>query len=138
MKRILLVLALTAIAAAMQAPAQPPANPKWVGVWHAQADVQRPDTLTLAADTGKLGGTIVLDMISREGGVTQVIEREPHVLVNPHLEANRLSFQVKIKMRDGRSSLRNFIVTLLSPGRADIHCVNCGANAPTVELTKDM
>lgn len=137
MKRSLIILALTAIAASVQAPAQPPANPEWVGVWHATVDVRWPDTLTLATDAGRLEGTLVLDMLSGDGGVTQVIERDAHVLVDPHLQGNKLSFQVKIRMRDGKSSLRNFTVTLLSPGKAELHCANCGANAPTIELTKE-
>lgn len=137
MKRKLFVLALTAIAACMPVLAQSAANQQWVGIWQANVDVEHPDTLTLAADSGKLGGTIVLDMLTRKGGVTRVIEREPHVLMDPHIDGTTLSFQVKMKMRDGTAILHNFTVTRISPGKADIHCVNCGSNAPTVSLTKE-
>jgi hypothetical protein len=137
MKRNLSILALAALAACAQATAQSATNQKWVGVWHAQVDVQQPDTLTLAADTGKLEGTIVLDMLSSEGGVTHVMEREAHVLMDPHLNGNTLSFQVKMEMRDGRTILHNFAVTLTAPGKADIRCINCGTDAPTVVLARD-
>ncbi len=137
MNRKTFFLAMALLVGGGQALAQPGANQKWIGVWHAEVNVQRPDTLTLAADSGRLGGTIVLDMISGEGGVPQVIERDPHVLLNPHLDGNTLWFQIQMRMRDGKAVMHTFTATLISPGKADIECLNCGADAPVVEMAKD-
>jgi hypothetical protein len=135
MKIPMLILPWTVIAACSLALAQPATNTDWVGIWHADADGLPTGTLTLATDTGTLGGTVVLDMVSREGGTPHVIESEPHVLMNPHVDGNTLAFQVKMKKPDG-SVVASFNVTLTSAGKANIHCVNCGANAPAVELVR--
>lgn len=137
MKSRLFIFLLISIAASAQAVAQSPANRAWVGIWHAHADGQPTDTLTLATDTGELGGTIVLDMIRDEAGTPDVIARDPHLLMNPHLNGNTLSFRVRMTMRDGRAVIRNFAVTLTSPGKANIHCINCGPRAPAVPMTRD-
>lgn len=137
MKHKLLVGILTAIAACAQVPAQTAVNQNWVGVWQAQVDGQPTDTLTLAMDTGALGGTIVLDMVSERGGTPHVIAREPHVLLNPHLAGNTLSFQVKMTQPGGPALLRRFTVLGTSPGKLQIHCVDCGPGALQVELIRD-
>jgi hypothetical protein len=118
------------------ASAQPPSNTDWIGIWHADMDGQPTGTLTLATDTGELGGTVVLDIVSREGGMPHVIASDPHVLLSPHVDGNRLTFQVRIKRLDGSVSLANFAVTRSSIDQASLHCTNCGINAPVVGLIR--
>lgn len=137
MKRVFVIVALTAAAACINLFAQPPAKDNWIGIWHAHVNGRPTDTLTLASDPGKLGGTIVLDMVSEDSGSPRVIASDPHLLMNPHLNGETLSFQVRMKMRDGKPALRNFTATLLSQDKADVHCLNCGADAPVVEFTRD-
>jgi hypothetical protein len=134
--RIRLIVALTAMAAGAFAVAQAPGKQDWVGIWQANVGGKPSGTLTLAADTGELGGTLVLDMVSDEGGTPHVIASEPHVLMQPRVDGNVLSFGVKTKRTDA-AALANFTVTLVSPGKANIHCTNCGADAPVVELSKN-
>ena len=118
------------------ASAQRAATEDWVGVWHAHPDGLPTGTLTLATDTGDLGGTLVLDIISHEGGHTHVIAAEPHVLLHPRVDGNTLSFEVKT-IRKGVLAPANFTVTRTAPGKATIRCENCGAEAPGIALTKD-
>jgi hypothetical protein len=136
MKLKMLVLAATMIAVCTSAVAQSSTNADWVGIWHADADGQPTGALSLATDTGELGGTLVLDMLSREGGQAHVIESEPHVLMNPRVDGNMLTFEVKMGKPDRASMVARFNVTLTSGSKANIHCVSCGLNAPVVELTK--
>jgi len=136
MKKRIAALAFAAAALCMQVAAQAPANEAWVGIWHADSDGLHTSTLTLADDTGALGGTIVLDMLSRAGGQTHVIASDPHVLMQPRVDGRSLSFDVRVKRRDGSVVTESFIATLTAPGKVDIHCVNCGAEAPVVELTR--
>lgn len=99
----------TLIALATSAAAQSAANAAWTGVWHGERDGQPSVTLTLAEDTGELGGTVVLNILSREGGQLHVITVEPHVIVHPLIEGDRLSFQ--LKRIDKSSDPMNFTVT---------------------------
>ncbi len=46
-----------------------------------------------------------------------------------------LSFQ--LKRLDASSPLMDFTVTLTAPGSARIHCLNCGDDAPVVEMTRE-
>lgn len=133
--RMLLILA--ALVLPVCAAAQQSTNADWVGVWHASIDGLSTDTLTLAADTGQLGGTIVLDMVSREDGTPHVIASEPHVLLNPQVKDGALTFYVKNKRPSGASFVATFTVTLQPHGKANVHCTNCGPNAPTVELVRE-
>lgn len=129
---------LTAIASSLLAAtalaAQPVDNSGWIGVWTAQLDGQPGTTLTLGDDTGELGGTLVMNMVSREGGQAHVIETDTHVLIAPHLDGGTLSFSVK-RMHKGDQPAQ-FSVTLTGDGKAKIHCLSC-ADAPVVELTRD-
>jgi hypothetical protein len=114
------------------ATAETPANARWDGVWQGQFDGQPSVTLTLAEDTGELGGTLVLNVVEKEDGQARVTAIEPHVLVHPRLDGNLLSFGVR--KPDG--DLFNFTVTLTREGKARIHCTDCGADAPVVDMTK--
>jgi hypothetical protein len=119
----------TALAQAQTAAASP-----WVGVWQAQLDGLPSAVLTLAQDNGTLEGTLVLSIISRDTGTPHVIAHEPHVLMNLQVNAATLSFQ--LKRIDGSSAPMNFNVEQTTDGKARMHCLNCGDDAPTVEIAK--
>ncbi len=114
--------------------AQSQGDAKWIGVWQGTLDGQPSVTLTLAEDSGELGGTIVLNMISRDGGQPHVVSIQPHTLVHPRLDAGKLSFELNRPDRSGNPM--NFTVALTPEGKARIHCLNCGPDAPTVDLVK--
>jgi hypothetical protein len=132
----ILVLSLVAFAAHLSAGAQTLTNVEWVGIWQADFDGLPTETLTLADDTGSLSGTVVLEMISREGAAPHVIASDPHVLMDPHLYGDALEFQVKLKRPDRSVVFASFTVTRTAIDKATIHCTNCGANAPVVELLR--
>ncbi|MGA3101613.1 MAG: hypothetical protein ABSD61_07110 [Terracidiphilus sp.] len=131
-------VAVLAIALCATARAQTTASEGWVGIWHANVGGQPTGTLTLATDTGELGGTIVLDMVNDRSGTPKVIESEPHVLMNPVADSNTLTFQVKMQRPQGSSFLASFEVKRTATDKATIHCVNCGADAPVVDLVRDL
>lgn len=132
----IIVLTFAAIALCAVAFAQKAAPEEWVGIWHAHPDGLSTGTLTLATDTGKLGGTLVLDMISHEGGQTHVVAAEPHVLLHPRVEGDTLSFEVKTTHK-GVLASANFTVTRTADGQATLQCQSCGADGPGITLTKD-
>ena len=114
------------------------ASDDWVGIWHANVGSLPTGTLTLATDTGSLGGTLVLDIISREEGEPQVIASEPHVLLNLSVSDRTLAFQVKMRLRDGGSVVASFEVKRTATDKATIHCTDCGRDAPVVELERSL
>ena len=105
----------------------------WVGVWQGELDGQPSVTLTLAEDTGELGGTVVLNMVSREGGSAHVIGSEAHVLMHPHLDGRTLSFQLK-QTRNNREL--QVTVTITADGKAQLRCLNCGEYSSATELVR--
>ena len=113
--------------------AQGGGNASWVGVWQGEMDGQPGVTLTLAQVTGALGGTVVLNMVSREGGAPHVIVSEPHVLMHPHLDGNILSFQV-IRSKDSKEMRME--VKFSDDEKAQIRCLNCGSDSPTTALLR--
>jgi hypothetical protein len=137
MNRKALGIALLTIALGAAATAQTVSD-GWVGIWHANVGDKPTAFLTLATDTGRLGGTFVLDMIGDEAGQPQVIAREPHVLLRPSVAGGTLTFQVKMKRTDGRTVTASFEVKRTAADKATIHCTTCGADAPVVELTKGL
>lgn len=109
-------------------------NNQWIGVWQGTFDDQPGVVLTIANDTGTIGGTLVLNIITRnESGESQIAFRDPHVLVSPQIKDGILSFEVK---RKSPNTPADFTVTLLPSGNAQIHCSNCGSDAPAVEMTR--
>jgi hypothetical protein len=138
MKPTTWIFALAAIAACAAAAAQTTAGEDWVGIWHANVAGQPTGTLTLATDTGELGGTIVLDIVSDRSGTPEVIASEPHVLLNPLTAGNTVTFQIKMHRTDGATVVASFEVKRTAPDKATIHCVSCGADAPVVELVKGL
>jgi hypothetical protein len=129
MKRWVAVFVLAAAGTVM---AQSQSNAQWLGVWHAELDGQPSVILTLADDTGSLGGTVVLNLIEKEpGGSAHVVQTDAHVLMNPHADQNHLSFACK----KPSGELIHFAVARGADGVVTIHCMDCGAGAPTVQLT---
>jgi hypothetical protein len=137
MNRKIFAIAFPLSALAWAASAQSAPGSPWVGIWHADLNGLPTSTLTLAADTGELSGTVVLDMVSDEGGTPHVIASEPHLLMNPRVDGDTLSFRVRMQKPGGPVVTRDFTVTLVSPGNANFHCLNCGAEAPVVRLLKN-
>lgn len=115
--------------------AQSNAPSSWVGVWQGELDGQPIVILTLAEDNGGLEGTLVLNGISRDGGEPHIVVREVHALMQPHIDEKTLSFELK-QVRES-TSIKDFKVEFSDRDqRAKIHCLNCGENAPMVEITK--
>jgi hypothetical protein len=133
MTRQALVTASLFFALGTAVSAQSNHNAAWNGVWHSELGGQPGVILTLGDDTGQLGGTVVLNLVSRESGQPRVIGSDIHVLVNPRVSGNTLSFQVK-RTKDGREM--QFAVALESDGKANIKCLNCGSDAPRAELVR--
>ena len=128
------VVCLVMLAAGV-AVAQSDKDAAWAGIWQAELDGQPSAVLTLAKDNGALEGTLVLNGISRDGGKPHIAVREAHVLMHPRLEGRTLSFQVT--RISASSPLMNFTVELTASGNASLHCLNCGEDAPVVEMTKE-
>jgi hypothetical protein len=106
----------------------------WVGVWQGRLNGQPSVILTLAEDNGTLEGTLVLNIVSRDGGLAHIVAHEPHVLMHP--QANRSSLSFRLKRIDGSNDLMDFTVILSDSSSGSIHCSNCGSEAPTVAMTK--
>lgn len=110
-------------------------NAPWIGVWRTFLDGQPGATLTLANDAGTLGGTLVLDIVVRDGGKPHVIADEPHVLLGAHLDGNTLRFAVR--KIDGSGESMTFSFVLGDDGEAKLHCVTC-KGAPVVDMKKNV
>lgn len=124
--RIMMIAgALMALACAAQAATETYDN--WIGVWQAKAENQPGITLTLPADAGDLGGTVVFEVWNREEN--RLIAHEPHTLMHPHVDGNVLSFQVNGCCN--KSEILNMTVELSDNGNAKFRCANCGSVAVT-------
>lgn len=106
----------------------------WTGVWQGELDGLPSVVLTLATDSGQLQGTLVLNGINNNSGSSHISVREAHVLLHPALNGNSLSFAVK--RQRGAGTTMEFTVEQTSGNSAKIHCLNCGDDAPIVEITK--
>jgi hypothetical protein len=131
MKKSIFLLLSIALAASL-AMAQPADHAQWLGVWQGELDGQPSVVLTLADDNGELGGTVVLNIIRKENGQARVVAMEPHILMSSHVEGETLAFQIK-KLE---GELANFTVKLTAANKAEIHCSNCGSDAPTVDIAR--
>jgi hypothetical protein len=105
----------------------------WLGVWNGKLDGQPGMTLTLADDTGQLGGTLVFNMIIRQGSTAHVAESDAHVLMHPRLEGDTLSFQV---LRASDAKLLQIAAKFVDSEKLELRCLNCG-DGPTAELLKN-
>ena len=106
----------------------------WVGVWQGELDGIPSVVLTLAMDDGTLQGTLVLNGINNDGGKPHIAVRETHVLLHPTLSGESLLFAIK-GLRSSATTM-NFSVQQTSSTSAKIHCLDCGENAPVVDVTK--
>ncbi len=111
--------------------AQNAAKPEPLGIWRGTLVGVPSVTLTLADDTGWLDGTIVF--YGLDADTHQVASIEPHTLIHPKLDGNVLTFQV----RRLDATLITVKVLFLTPTKAELHCLDCGDDAPLAELARD-
>ena len=123
-----LLIAATALAAQSSRPSD------WIGVWQGELDGQPSVTLTLAKDSGTLEGTLVLNIINRDSRSPRIVAHEAHVLLQMRSQGDSITFQVK--RIDRSAEPMEFTVERTAADAAKIHCLNCGDDAPTVEMTK--
>ena len=128
---LLLVIAGVLLVLGPTVHAQVAPNPAPLGIWRGTLVGVPSVTLTLADDTGSLDGTIVF--YGLDGDTHQVASIEPHTLIHPKLDGNALTFQV----RRLDATLITVKVVFTTPTKAELHCLNCGDDAPIAELTKD-
>jgi hypothetical protein len=122
---VMFVCGLMALACGSQAITESHGN--WIGVWQSKVENQPGITLTLAADAGDLGGTVVFEVWNREEN--RLIAHEPHTLMHAHVDGNMLSFQVNGCCN--KSEILNMTVELTKDGKAQFRCSNCGSEAVT-------
>lgn len=128
MRKIAIALACAVLAAA---PALHAETVDPLGIWRAMLDGVPGTILTLADDSGGIGGTLVLCGLNPETGKVAVMEA--HTLVHPKLEGNTLTFEV----RRPDTNMMRFTVEFKLGQKADIHCTSCGDDAPIAELVKE-
>lgn len=110
----------------------------WIGVWQGKLEGLPGVTLTLADDTGELGGSIVFNAV--DSMHTRVVESEAHVLMHPDVDGASLSFQVKrtgdLLKKTVHARELQMTVTLVEGGKAQLRCLNCGSDSPATELER--
>jgi hypothetical protein len=133
MNKKLFAIACT-LALATVAGAASTSNANWTGVWQGKLDGQPSVELTLADDAGSVDGTIVFHAIKRDDTGPHVFSTEPHTLIHPHMDGNRLTFQVK--RGNGSNEILDMAVELTAGGKVEFRCSNCGATGTQAELEK--
>lgn len=128
MKLRITVLAVTLFAVPCALGAQNTGARKWVGVWEGKLDNQPGVTVTLGNDAGDLQGTIVFNVVAREGGEAHVIGHDAHVMTHVDLKDSALAFQV-IRMGDQREV--HLTMRLTDDNRAVLECEDCGGPGAT-------
>lgn len=128
MSKIAIALTCTLLLGAQTLCAQ---SKKPLGIWRATLDGVPSAILTLADDSGEIGGTLVLNGIDHDTRTIAV--KQIHTLVHPKLEGHTLTFQV----RRPDAAMMTFTVAFTSATRAKLHCLNCGADAPIADLSRD-
>jgi hypothetical protein len=88
--------------------------------------------VTLGRDGGSLEGTIVFNVVSRDGGEALVIGHDAHVLIRVRLDETMLAFQV-IRLGDGKDL--HWAMRLTSNDKAQLDCEDCGGPG-TTELVR--
>ena len=104
---------------------------QWVGVWQGELDGQPGVTVTLGRDSGNLEGTIVFNVVSRDGGQAHVIGHDAHVLTHARVDDSSLAFQV---IRFDSREL-HLTMHLTDDGKAQLQCADCGG-PPVTELIR--
>lgn len=125
--------AITALTLALPSSAQPTISNPWVGLWQAQLDGQPSVIFTLGDDNGQIAGTIVFNVIAREGAQPRLLGHDAHAIMNPRVDGDTMHFEV-IRRSDNRAL--DMTVHMTADGRATFHCQNCGDDAPDVEITR--
>jgi hypothetical protein len=130
MKKSASIFALSAIVLACSAilttpsTAQAGANTRWVGVWQGQLEGFPGVVLTLGDDLGELNGTMVFTAL-RDGAIAGHVT---HNILHPHLDGNRLSFQVK-SPRDA-DDIVDMSLDLTNDRKGQLICPKYGAASP--------
>ena len=106
-------------------------NANWIGVWEGKLEGLPGVTLTLANDTGELGGTVVFNAV--DSPHKRIITSKAHLLMHPHIDGSTLSFEV---LRAGDSQTVHLRVKLTEDGKAQLVCLDCGPESPVTELVK--
>jgi len=101
-----------------------PVNTRWVGVWQGKLEGVPGVVLTLGDDLGDLSGTVVFTAI-RDGSVAGHVT---HVIMHPHIDGNRLSFQVK--RPDSAEDIVDMFLNLSSDGKGQLVCQKWCSAAP--------
>jgi hypothetical protein len=109
-------------------------KPSPLGVWQGTLDGLPSVILTLANDSGEIGGTVVFYAIN--GDSHKILFIEPHTLLHPKLEGDTLSFQ--IKFGGDRTGLARVTVLFSPDNKAQLRCLDCGPDSPTSELTRQI
>jgi len=135
MRKLTYVLALLLTIAGMLLVLAPPLHGQTsstsLGIWRGTLVGIPSVTLTLADDTGSVDGTIVF--YGLDGDTHQVASIEPHTLIHPTLAGNALTFQV----RRLDATLITVKIIFTTPTKAELHCLDCGDDAPITPLIKD-
>lgn len=128
MRSGILMMAMGAMALACGVAAQPTDAKQWVGVWRGDLEGQPGVIVTLGSDAGDIEGTIVFNVVARDGGEAHVIGHDAHVMT--HIQANdgAIQFQV-IRHSDGRDM--HLTLRLKEDGAAQLECGDCGGPALT-------
>ena len=132
MNHRILVLALGAITFTQAAATATRSYEQWIGVWQGELDGQPGVTVTLGRDAGDLEGTIVFNVISRDGGQAHVLGHDAHVLTQIRLDEGRLTFHVT---RTSDSVVLHLAMRLTQAGKASLECADCGG-PPSTELLR--
>lgn len=130
MKKLLVVFgcAVFLVGASLQAQTSKSAA---VGVWRSFDNGLPTVTLTIAEDSGEIGGAVVFYAIDRES--RRVLSVEPHRLLQAKVEGQMLSF--RMRLGGDRTGLARVDVVFGTENKATLHCLDCG-DSPTVELVR--
>ena len=128
MKSKISLMMLAAMTMACALSAQATNYESWVGVWEGQLEGKPGVTVTLGRDSGDLQGTIVFNVVARDGGETHVMGHDAHVLTHVNLNHGTLAFHV-IRLGDSREL--HLTMRQTSDGKAVLECADCGGPGET-------
>ena len=107
-----------------------------VGTWQGKLDGVPAVTLTVKEDGPAWSGTIIFYKILDDGSGPKVTGQDTSVLINPKLEGNVLSFQVK----DSNEALIGFQMELTGSNEAELKGKEPqagGGGPPAVKMTRE-
>ena len=122
-------MAMTAAAGAAS-----PRTEQWVGVWQGKLGGVPSVELTLGDDAGEVNGSIVFHIVLNDGAGPHAASTEPHALIHPRLDGDRLLFQVK--RGNGSDEILNMAVELTSSRTIKFDCSNCGPTGTNADLER--